>query len=273
MQQSIAGLWAERYPPAQAKFKSSLLLIHGLWSGVWCWQSWATHFCNLGWESVAIDLRRRSPQHLMEIPKGLTFDDCVRDLREVIDSFSAPPVLLAMDLGALIALKALEKPEGCTLILVSPSPPANLATTQSRRLYRLWLKYRLLILLKRSFRMDEKDFRANFLAPLPEDLQATLSQWTQPEPSALIREFFAPSVSLQTGPLACPLLVVAGSDDPLNPPATSQEIAQRFGGEFREYRGQGHWLIEHDGENIVRDIHRWIIRKLGEKILLLTDIP
>ena len=32
--------------------------------------------------------------------------------------------------------------------------------------------------------------------------------------------------------------------------------------------GQGHWLIEHDGETIVRDIHRWIIQKLGEKILL-----
>ena len=121
--------------------------------------------------------------------------------------------------------------------------------------------------------MDERDFRANFLAPLPEDLQATISQWPRPEPSALIREFFAPRVGLKAAPLPCPLLVVAGSDDPLTPPATSQEIALRLGGEFREYRGQGHWLIEQDGENIVRDIHRWIIRKLGEKILLGTDIP
>jgi pimeloyl-ACP methyl ester carboxylesterase len=271
MPQSIPGLWAERYPPAQTKFKSSLLLVHGLWSGAWCWQSWATHFCNLGWESVAIDLRRRSPQNLTEGPQRLSFDDCVRDLKEVIHSFSTPPVLLAMDVGALMALKALEEKEASTLILVSPSPPANLETAKSRQLHLLWIKYRLLIFLKRSFRMDEKDFRANFLAPLPVDLQDTISQSTLPESSTLIREFFAPRVSLKPGSLRCPLLVVAGSDDPLTPPATSKEIAQRFGGEFRECRGQGHWLIERDGENIVRDIHRWIIRKLGGEILLLAD--
>ncbi|MET0503054.1 MAG: alpha/beta fold hydrolase [Candidatus Binatia bacterium] len=268
MNDAIGGGWGKRYPPAQAKFKSTLLLVHGLWSGAWCWHSWATHFCNLGWDSVAIDLRRRSPQNVTGGPQRVSFDDCVQDLREIIRSFSTPPVLLAMDLGALMALKALEESEASSIILVSPSPPANLDTAKSRRLRLLWLKYRLLILLKRPFRIDEKDFRANFLAPLPANLQTTISQQTVPEPSALVREFFAPSVSLKPGPLPYPLLVVGGSDDAITPPATSNAIAHHLGGEFRAYRGQGHWLIEHDGENIVRDIHRWIIRKLGERILL-----
>jgi pimeloyl-ACP methyl ester carboxylesterase len=192
----------------------------------------------------------------------------VRDLRQIIRSFSTPPTLVAMDLGALMALKALEESEASTLILVSPSPPANLETAQSRRLRLLWLKYRLLVLLRRPCRIDEKDFRANFLAPLPEHLQSTICQQTVPEPSALVREFLVPRVSLKPGPLPCPLLVVGGSDDAITPPATNNAIARHLGGEFREYRDQGHWLIEYDGENIVRDIHRWIIRKLGESILL-----
>jgi hypothetical protein len=45
-------------------------------------------------------------------------------------------------------------------------------------------------------------------------------------------------------------------------------MAQWLNGDFTEYRGQGHWLIAQDGESIVRDIHRWAIRKQGEKILL-----
>jgi hypothetical protein len=45
-------------------------------------------------------------------------------------------------------------------------------------------------------------------------------------------------------------------------------MARSLGAEFKEYPGQGHWLIEHDGENVVRDIHRWIVQSLGEKILL-----
>jgi pimeloyl-ACP methyl ester carboxylesterase len=67
--------------------------------------------------------------------------------------------------------------------------------------------------------------------------------------------------------LSCPTLVLGGGDDPITPAATTNRMAAWLGGEFKEYPGQGHWLIEHDGENIVRDIHRWIIQKLGEKIL------
>lgn len=268
MEHLIAGLSAERYPPAQAKFKSPLLLVHGVWSGAWCWQSWATHFCNLGWDSIALDLRRRSAQNPMGNLDKLSFSDCVQDLGEVIRSFSAPPLLLAMNLGALMALKASEESKPAALILISPAPPGNLATAGSRPQRLLWLKYGLLILLHRPFRIDDKDFRSHFLTPLPENLQSALSRQTVPESSALVREFLTPRVSLEPKSLNCPILVLGGSDDNITPPATGNRIAQWLGGEFREYRGQGHWLIEQDGENIVRDIHRWIIQKQGEKILL-----
>jgi pimeloyl-ACP methyl ester carboxylesterase len=268
MEQLIPGLSAERYPPAQAKFKSPLVLVHGVWSGAWCWQSWATHFCNLGWESLAIDLRRRSAQNPMGNLHNLSLSDCVKDLGEVIRSFSTPPVLLAMNLGALMALKVSEQTKPCALILVSPSAPGNLAAARSRPQRLLWLKYRLLILLSRPFRIDEKDFRAYFLRPLPENLQRSLSRQTVPESNALAREFLLPRAHLEVGSLSCPILVLGGSDDNITPAATTNRMAEWLSGEFREYPGQGHWLIEHDGENIVRDIHRWIIQKLGEKILL-----
>jgi len=268
MEQLIAGLSAERYPPAQAKFKSPLVLVHGVWSGAWCWQSWATHFCNLGWDSIAIDLRRRSAQNPMGNLHSLSFSDCVKDLGEVIRSFSTPPVLLAMNLGALMALKVCEQTKPSALILVSPSPPGNLAAARSRPQRLLWLKYRLLILLHRPIQIDEKDLRAYFLTPLPENLQSALARQTVPESSVLVREFLQPRAHLEPGSLSYPTLALGGSDDHITPAATTNRMAAWLGGEFKEYPGQGHWLIAHDGENIVRDIHRWIIQKLGEKILL-----
>ena len=269
MKRLIAGLSAEEYPPAQPKFKSPLILLHGVWSGAWCWQSWATHFCNLGWESLAIDLRRRSAQSPMGNLHNLSFSDCVKDLAKVIRCFSTPPVLLGMNLGALMALKISEQTELSALILVSPSPPGNLAVSRSRPQRLLWLKYRLLILLRRPLRIDDRDFRNYFLAPLPEILQTVLSRQTAPESSALVREFLAPRVSLEPRPLTtCPMLTLSGSNDQITPAATGKRMADWLHGEFKEYPGQGHWLIERDGENIVRDIHRWLIQKLGEKILL-----
>ncbi len=199
--------------------------------------------------------------------QNLSFTDCVKDLGDAIRSFSTPPVLLAMNLGALMALKVCEQTKPSALILVSPSPPGNLAV-RSRPQRLLWLKYRLLILLGRPLQIDEKDFCAYFLTPLPENLQNALSRQTAPESSTLVREFLAPRVSVEASSLTCPILALGGSDDNITPAATTKRTAEWLGGEFREYPGQGHWLIEHDGENLVREIHRWIIQKLGEKILL-----
>jgi len=268
MKTVIAGLSADHYPPEQEKFKSPLLLVHGVWSGPWCWQTWATHFCNLGWDCIAVDLRRRATENPLENLPDLSFDDCVRELVGAIRCFSNPPVLVAMNLGALMALKALEKSTPAALILVSPLPPANLPAARSRTQRLLWLKYRLLLFLGGPFRIDEKDFRVHFLTPLPENLQDDLTRQTVPELSALVREFLAPRIGLEPAALSCPLLVLGGTHDKLNPPATGSRMAQWLGGEFTEYSAQGHWLIEHDGESIVRDIHRWIIKGLGEKILL-----
>jgi pimeloyl-ACP methyl ester carboxylesterase len=268
MKQFIAGLSTDHYPPEQEKFKSPLLLVHGVWSGPWCWQGWATHFCNLGWSCTAVDLRRRATDNPMGNLHKLSFNDCVRDLGEVIRSFSSPPVLVAMNLGALMALKALEENKLAALILVSPSHPGNLTVARSRPQRLLWLKYRLLLFLGRPFRIDEKDFRVHFLTPLPENLQIGLARQTVPESSALVREFLAPAIALEPGSLSCPLLVLGGAYDKLIPREASSRMAQWLGGEFREYPAQGHWLIERDGEYIVRDIHRWIIQRLGEKILL-----
>ncbi|HSF56554.1 MAG TPA: alpha/beta hydrolase [Candidatus Binatia bacterium] len=268
MKTVIAGLSGEHYPPEQEKFKSALLLVHGVWSGPWCWQTWATHFCNLGWDCTAVDLRRRAVENPLGNPPDLSFSDCVRDLEEVIRSFSNPPVLVAMNLGALMALKALEKSTLAALVLVSPSPPGNLGAARSRTQRLLWLKYRLLLFLGRPFRIDEKDFRVHFLTPLPENLQIGLTRQTAPESTALAREFLAPSIGVEPAASSCPLLVLGGTHDRLTLAATGSRMAQWLGGEFREYPAQGHWLIEYDGESIVRDIHRWIIKMLGEKILL-----
>jgi pimeloyl-ACP methyl ester carboxylesterase len=268
MKKFVAGLSVDHYPPEQKKFNSALILVHGVWSGPWCWQSWATHFCNLGWDCTALDLRHRGTENPPRNFSSLSFSDCARDLGEVIRSFSTPPVLVAMNLGALMALKALEESKLTALILVSPSPPGNLTGAQSRSQRLLWLKYRLLLFLRRPFRIDEKDFRVHFLTPLPENLQTGLTRQTVPESSALVGEFLAPHIDFEPDSLSCPLLVLGGSHDKLTPAATSGRMAQWLGGEFREYPEQGHWLIEYDGENIVRDIHRWIIQRLGEKILL-----
>jgi pimeloyl-ACP methyl ester carboxylesterase len=272
IKQIIAGLFSDRYPPEKAKFKSALVFVHGLWSGSWCWETWASHFCNLGWDCSAINFRGRVGDSPAGQLRRLSFSDCVADLVDVLGSFAYPPILLAMNLGALVALSAVEKSAPAALILVSPATSRNLHESRSRAHRLLRLKYSPLIFLRRPIRIDRNDFRENFLYPLPEAKQLEIYKRTVPESPLLVREFLLPRITLTAIPGDYPRLIVAGSEDVIQPVVNAREIGKLMGADFKAVGGQGHWLIEQDSEALVRDIHRWVIHKLGDKVLL-AEIP
>ena len=268
MDQWSAGLLVKQYPPEAPKFRTPLVLLHGLWTGSWSWHTWATHFSNLGWECWAPNFRGRAGEDFYRTLKRLSFSDCVEDVNRLIRSCSLPPVVLGINIGALVGLKLAEEAQVSALILASPVPPRHLNIPRAPAHRRLRLKYFPLLLLRRPFRLEEKDLRTNFLASLPENLQTELVNATVPESTRLIQEFFSPGVEIERSRLHCPILVLSGNEDVLTPITTGEAIARWLGAEFRSYRRQGHWIIEHNGEVIVRDIHRWIVQKLGDKILL-----
>ena len=268
MERWIAGLLVDEYPPEAPNFRTPLVLLHGLWTGSWCWHTWATHFSNLGWECWAPNFRGRVGEKLYETLKRLSFSDCVEDVGRLVRSCSLPPVVLGINIGAVVALKMAEEAQVSALILACPSPPQNLNIPRVPAQRRLRLKYFPLLLLRRPFRLEEKDLRTNFLASLPENLQVEVYKRTVPESIHLIQEFFNPGVELETNRLRCPIFVLGGNEDIITPVATSEAIARWLGADFTSYSRQGHWIIEHNGEVIVRDIHRWIVQKLGDKILL-----
>ena len=268
MKQTVAGLLIERYPPEKPKFRSSVLLVHGLWATGECWQTWATHFSNLGWDCRAINLPGRIQATSLTTLLDLNLDLAVEELARVVNSFSPSPVVVTHGVGALVALKAAEKATFAALVLASPVPPRNAKIPRSRALKLLRLKYLPLIFLRRPFRIEEKDLRKTFLAPLPETLQTEISRKIIPESNHLVQELFQTHVDIEPGRIGCPCLVLAGGQDQLIPTASSHDIARWLGADFKEYPGQGHWIIEASSEPIVRDIHRWLVQNLGDRVLI-----
>ncbi|OGQ20615.1 MAG: hypothetical protein A3C54_01065 [Deltaproteobacteria bacterium RIFCSPHIGHO2_02_FULL_60_17] len=266
----IGDLLADAWPPERPKFRAPLVLVHGLWSGSWCWQKWATHFCNLGWECWAMNFRGRFEQRPRAILKQLNFAACVEDVRRIIRSSPFPPVVVAHSLGGLVAQKAAEAEAISALVLLSCPPSRRLQPAAARSLRLLRLKYALLMALGRPFRLEEKDFHRLWFSALPEAQQVDLSRRMIPESVHLIRDFLARDIVLHSDRVRCPVLVLGGSEDPVVPVANLQGLAQSLSGDFNAYPGHGHWILgEGEGEVIARDIHRWLIQKLGEEILLV----
>lgn len=269
MEMWIGDLLVDVSPPEKPKFKSPLILIHGLWSGSWCWQSWATHFSNLGWECWAVNLKGRFEEKRDQVLKQLKFQGCVEDLKKVIRSARFPPVLLAYCFGGLVAQKAAEEEEVSALILLSPLPPKEIETSVPRWLRLLRLKYGLLLVLGRPFRLEESDFRRIWLASLPESQHPDILRGTVPDSVNLIREFFYRRVEARPERIHCPVLIVGGGKDLVAPMMSLRDMARWMRGDLKEHLDHGHWMLgEGGGEVIVRDIHRWVVQKLGEKILL-----
>jgi len=268
MENRSAPLPIDLYSPEREKYKAPLILIHGLWSASTCWMPWATHFANLGWECRAVNLRGRFGENAAAELKRLTFEDCVDDVRQVIRGAPFPPVVLAHDLGASIALEAAAENKLSALALVAPLPPEN-ELPRAVRLLRL--KYRPLLFLRRPFRLEENDFRKLWLGPGTQDGAA--ADCLAADAPALVDAFFARRLNLAHQKIPCPALVAAARDDRIVSPAAQQTFADRLGADFREYTG-GHWLIgEAGGEEIVRDLHRWILQKVGGQILLEQPPP
>lgn len=269
MEMWIGDLLADASPPEKPRFKAPLLLVHGLWTGSWCWQAWATHFSNLGWECWAVNLRGRFEKEWQPVLKRLHFQRCVEDVRKVVRGAPYPPVVMGHSLGGLIAQRVAEQEEVSALVLLSSLPPPRAGKAAPRPLRLLRLKYSLLMALRRPFCLEQKDFRSIWLASVPESEQPDILRRMVPESIYLIREFFFRRAEIDPERIRCPVLVVGGSEDRVVPAVSLREVAQSLRADLKQYPDHGHWVMgEAGGDVVVRDIHRWIVQKLGEGILL-----
>lgn len=269
MEKRIGGLVIDVSPPEKPKFKSPLLMVHGLWSGSWCWRQWATDFSNLGWECWAINFRGRLEEGAFQLLRQLTLSDYIEDLQQVISAAPFPPVLIGHSIGGLIALGAAEREKLSALVLLTTLPPAGIEPVPSRRLRLLRLKYWPLIFLGQPFRLEAKDFRRSWLASVPGDRQADILARMVPDSARLFREFFSRRAAVDPKRIRCPVMAVGGTEDKVVSIRALHEMAERLGTDLKEYPDHGHWMMgEGRGDEIVRDIHRWVVQRLGEEILL-----
>lgn len=216
-----------------------------------------------------MNFRGRFEENALEVLKPLSLQDCVNDLKQVIRAAEFAPVIMAHDLGACVALQAATGERTSALALLAGLPPRDAMPELPRPLRLLRLKYAPLLFLRRPFRLEEKDFRKNWLNALPASELPEALRSLVPESPDLIREFFDRRVKLDSKSIPAPIRVVASGEDRVAPQAALRRFAEQIGAEFRDYPGHGHWIMgEDDGEEITRDIHRWIVQKSGDDMLL-----
>ncbi len=102
----------------------SLLFVHGMWHGAWCWQvNFLPFFSNLGYDCYALSLRNHGKSDSNKAIWRVRIKDYVEDLRQAVKSIGKNPILAGHSMGGFIVQKYLEKHTAPAVILLASVPP------------------------------------------------------------------------------------------------------------------------------------------------------
>jgi pimeloyl-ACP methyl ester carboxylesterase len=202
-----------------------ILCIPGGYHGAWCYDLWMEAFAEAGIAAAALEPRGKGTLEAAASP-ATGIDDYASDAVEAAGQLGGAVVLLGHSLGALIAMRAamrLERVAG--LLLIAPSPPANLPGAAAVRLVPdgpMVAPPADAVVVDRYLRGDRPEGVAAYLAAL------------SPESPRVLNDRYALRIPVEPARFAgLPVLVIeAGRDDAeRHPPGQDAAIAGFLGGE------------------------------------------
>ncbi|HEV8714755.1 MAG TPA: alpha/beta fold hydrolase [Candidatus Binatia bacterium] len=270
MERRLASLRAEVSAPERNKFTAPLLLLHGLWSASWIWHEVAGALSQRGWECWALDLRGRPGSRPVEKIGRVTVADYVADVLRAARQLWAAPVICGYDLGALLALLTAAQVRPRAVICLAPLLPQAWVANGRPPAPLVRLSAVPALLWGQALRPPRLAMARDFLFnTLPPAVQSQLYVRLQPDSGVIARALTRGDSSFPVAGAPCPVLVVSGGADRMCPPTTARWLAEHLSAAYRHYPGQGHWLLTGEqGPLLIGDLHRWLVRTLGEALLV-----
>lgn len=106
--------------------RPTLLFVAGAYHGAWCYAYYLRFFCALGWPCAALDLPGHDGGPVPDGFARLGVEDYADVVRAACVTIDGPVILIGHSLGALPVMVSLDATNAVGLVLLAPSPPANL---------------------------------------------------------------------------------------------------------------------------------------------------
>jgi len=274
MEKRVGDLRVEETLPERNKFTTPLLFIHGLWAGHWSWQAYASYLAHRGWECWAIDLRGRPVSRTVRNVGKISLQNYVDDVVEVTGVLETPPILIGHGLGGLVALAAAASLPVRALVTLAPLVPCGWTAAASHPSF-LFIRLKTLptLLWGRPLSRPPWGLASRcLLTGLSPTVQQNIWSRLVPDSGALVYNLVRGRLPFPTLPELSPLLVTAGTEDQLTPVLAARQLAERLHADYQEHPQRGHWLLEGPGwEETAASIHRWLVKSLGESLLLPAE--
>jgi pimeloyl-ACP methyl ester carboxylesterase len=248
-----------------------IVFLHGAFCGGWSFDLFRRPFEAAGRLCYAPNLPQHQPGADRAALARLGLRDYAASVAAAISGFEAAPILVGHSMGGLIAqITATIAPVG-GLVLLAPSPPWGVAPTTPEEVAAGLALFSFGDYWNQAIdphfgpardysldRLPAGEQRALFARFVPESGRAafeTLNWGLDPMMAAA-----APAERI-----ACPILVLSGGRDALNPASTAGVLVRRFPpaqAEMQVFPAMSHWLVGEPGwEEVAGAALDWLDRR------------
>lgn len=262
------GIERIAYAPKQRKFKTPLVLQHGMWHGAWCWQTWQEALAEWGWETHAHSLPGHAASPTQRPIPTCTLDYYLafleREVQRIEGLAGQRPALIGHSMGGALIQWYL-KYVGDNLPAAVLVAPWVSHSTFEEGLLRFWQMDPVGCLATSfswaaEFVRDPEHTARALLSPnsvySPEELFARLT----PESVLVLYQhnppFWQPPTEVHT-----PLLWLAAESDTLVSVAAQWRSAQHYNATFQVCPGAHDLMLEADHRASAQNIQQWLVKQ------------
>lgn len=253
------------YLPEKPRYKTPLILQHGMFYSAQCWQPWQEAFAQWGWQSHALSLPGHGKSLAQRPIRACTLDYYLGFLRDEAKRFESKPVVIGHSMGGALTQWYLKYISQARAVVFVASWVADSVLQDGVPLLLMQDPAILPLMMKdwdaRSWIRTPQRAADKFLGPKakvsPREFQDQLSA----ESAVVLLQhnppFWSPPEQIHT-----PSLWLAGGADRIVSVAGLRKSAQIFAGEFVLVPGAGHNLMmEQDHHQTAKLIHDWLLRQ------------
>lgn len=256
------GIERISYRPTQARFRTPLLFVHGMWHGAWMWQPWQELFAVWGWENISFSLPGHAGSPAQKPLAECTLDYYLSFLRDEVLRFPIPPVLIGHSMGGgLVHWYLRHVGHLPAAVLVTPyTSPSLLLDVLPTYLLRdplgvfLTLHYKNTGPLVRTPQLAARMLLGPHTNLTPEALHYRLG----PEAALPLLQHNPPFWSPPKD-MGSPVLWLGAEMDQATPERLQRRAASRYGADYYLVEQAGHDLMyDHNSQQTASSIHSWL---------------
>jgi non-heme chloroperoxidase len=241
------------------KIPETILMIHGMWGGGWCWRKYKGHFERSGYCCVTPTLRHHDVNPREAPPPHLATTSLL--------DYAEDLILMGHSMGGLLAQILASRGCAKAIVLLTPGAPYGIFSLKPSVIksfrsglfrWRFWRK---------AYRQTFDEATYSMFNNMPVETHEKLYSRFVAESGKAATEigfwFFDTNSAARVDDsrVTCPVLIIGARQDRITPVAVTRKIAAKYHSvaTYTEFPRHGHWVIGEPGwQEIAKYIDLWL---------------